>query len=845
MSLHLRFLSLVFSVSARTDLESCMSSLQERLAAIKAKKEAEAAAKAAAEGQAVAAVPSVPPTAPAEPNAAPKNPSPVPQVAPVQAPSKTPPKSNVPSPVEEQPAEQPSVHPQNSTAAPTPQTVIPLSVPPQNTDTATVNTTSGNNNNASNGGPATVTKATGDPQSEMPDASDSATNSRPQTAPPVEPKPTAGSSPKPQNLKPDYHRPGPLRYSSAALKKDIFSMLHLSLDGKKKVEAPESAKTAEKPGEKLGQKRPRDDADETKKKPETVSTSKPSGIPAFLGSTFGGRLDCRGMERKTEGDVDRYEKHNKISEGVYGVVYKGRDTKTGEPRALKLIRSKHFEESQIGFPPYLLREFDLIMRIDHPNVVRALELTYGQKEDGSKMVFIVMEYAVKDLKGIIYSSYLHFRPEAPWLADFPAIARTISRTKCIMQQMLRGLAFLHQHGIIHRDMKCSNVLVDAKGIVKICDFGLARLFNEGEPLSPTVVTLLYRGPEIHFGIRDYTTQLDMWAAGCIMFEVIRMKPLFVGADETEHFTCMCNVLGEPTERDFQGLYQLPQAVQYKQSLPTKIGKRKNIIRTDGNFLGGEFAHVLSDAGHDLLMSFLKWNPKDRCTAAEALQHPWFAEEPLPCDPSDLLVKIYDERFGGPPKLPEKPESPVGVDATAKPQADADDYAAPARTPSAGAKRLGNLKDEEDASQLPPNALDEAMEKQIDADMMIGIGAGREESSSSDDSSSSSSSDEDEAGDETDHRRERRHRDRELGDRARESSYDDDRARDDSDDEEDGHRDKDREPRAEYSDEEDDYEGDYDEDEEESLYDDEEDEEEREGDDAPPPLPDSGDAPKQE
>lgn len=106
---------------------------------------------------------------------------------------------------------------------------------------------------------------------------------------------------------------------------------------------------------------------------------------------------------------------------------------------------------------------------------------------------------------------------------------------------------MHSNWIIHRDLKLPNLLYSNSGLLKVADFGLARTFGEPtRPLTPHVVTLWYRPPELLFGSKIYTKALDMWAVGCIMGELLIQKPLLPGKNELDQVHRICNLLGSPT-----------------------------------------------------------------------------------------------------------------------------------------------------------------------------------------------------------------------------------------------------------------------------------------------------------
>lgn len=107
------------------------------------------------------------------------------------------------------------------------------------------------------------------------------------------------------------------------------------------------------------------------------------------------------------------------------------------------------------------------------------------------------------------------------------------QVKCYMQQLLSGLQHCHERGILHRDIKASNLLIDKNGMLKIADFGLANFFppQQRRPLTSRVVTLWYRAPELLLGSTDYGVGIDLWSAGCLLPEMFTGKPLMPGRTE--------------------------------------------------------------------------------------------------------------------------------------------------------------------------------------------------------------------------------------------------------------------------------------------------------------------------
>ena len=301
--------------------------------------------------------------------------------------------------------------------------------------------------------------------------------------------------------------------------------------------------------------------------------------------------------------VDEFEKLNKIDEGTYGVVFRARDKKTGELVALKKVK---MEKEKGGFPMTSLREINVLLSFHHPSIVDVKEVVVGNSLDN---IFMVMEYMEHDLKGLMESMKQPFSQ---------------SEVKCLMLQLFDGVKYLHDNWVLHRDLKTSNLLLNNRGELKICDLGLARQY--GDPLKEythEVVTLWYRAPELLLGARKYSTPIDMWSLGCIMAEFLAKEPLFPGKSPIDEIDKIFKTLGTPNEKIWPDFVKLP-------------GVRCNFTKQPFNRLREKFPATafagrptLSEKGFDLLNRLLTYDPSKRITADEALNHEWFREVPLP------------------------------------------------------------------------------------------------------------------------------------------------------------------------------------------------------------------------
>jgi serine/threonine protein kinase len=230
-----------------------------------------------------------------------------------------------------------------------------------------------------------------------------------------------------------------------------------------------------------------------------------------------------------------YEEVELIGRGAYGTVYKARDlANPGQLVALKKVRVPLTDQ---GVNTNVLREVGVLKQLQHsfcPNVVRLLDVCHGKQtgSDGRTMnLFLVFEHVDQDL--------------AQYLADCPPPGLGPDMIKRISYQLLQGVDFLHSHRIVHRDLKPQNVLITNAGLVKLADFGLARIYSE-QALTSVVVTLWYRAPEVLL-LSNYASSVDIWSCGCILFELYARKPLFPGNSESDQLRRIFEVIGSPAE----------------------------------------------------------------------------------------------------------------------------------------------------------------------------------------------------------------------------------------------------------------------------------------------------------
>ncbi|XP_031277313.1 probable serine/threonine-protein kinase At1g54610 isoform X1 [Pistacia vera] len=344
-----------------------------------------------------------------------------------------------------------------------------------------------------------------------------------------------------------------------------------------------------------------------------IGTETQQGWPSWLMAVAGDAIRDWTPRR-----ASTFEKLDKIGQGTYSNVYKARDLVTGKIVALKKVRFDNLEPESVKF---MAREILVLRRLDHPNVIKLEGLVTSRM---SCSLYLVFEYMEHDLAG---------------LAACQTVKFTEPQIKCYMRQLLSGLEHCHNQGVLHRDIKGSNLLIDNEGILKIADFGLATFYDprNKQPMTSRVVTLWYRPPELLLGATYYGVGVDLWSAGCILAELLAGKPIMPGRTEVEQLHKIFKLCGSPSE-EYWKKSKLPNATLFKPQQPYK----RCIAETFKDFPSSSLP---------LIETLLSIDPDERGTATAALDSEFFTTEPHACEPSSLPkyppskemdVKLRDE-----------------------------------------------------------------------------------------------------------------------------------------------------------------------------------------------------------
>ena len=254
-----------------------------------------------------------------------------------------------------------------------------------------------------------------------------------------------------------------------------------------------------------------------------------------------------------------------LGEGAYGTVVKAVNVQTQQYFAVKRfkrksqkVRTKPAARAKKSrrrrppltllcaqMPPDQLREIQTLRTLQHekhPNIVGFHGLVSDHQH--SPHAFLLLELCEKTLAEVIKTAHRERVCKAAAPGDGAGIGRL--KTLAIACDIAAGLAHCHEWNIIPRDLKPQNVLLDGSGRAKLCDFGMACCVDFDRPLSPQMITLWYRAPEVLLGSEHYGTAVDVWALGCVVYEMCWLRAPFIASTEMKMLEQVFDALGVPS-----------------------------------------------------------------------------------------------------------------------------------------------------------------------------------------------------------------------------------------------------------------------------------------------------------
>ncbi|XP_062301298.1 cyclin-dependent kinase-like 3 [Scomber scombrus] len=292
--------------------------------------------------------------------------------------------------------------------------------------------------------------------------------------------------------------------------------------------------------------------------------------------------------------MERYESLGLVGEGSYGTVLKCRHRDSGRLVAIKKFMDSDDDKT---VKKIALREIKLLRQLRHDNLVNLLEVWKRRRR-----WYLVFEFVERTL--------LDDLEQNPNGLD-------LNTSRQHLYQILRATAFCHQQNIIHRDIKPENILISQGGVVKLCDFGFARIMAspaEGGIYTDYVATRWYRAPELLVGDTKYGKPVDVWAVGCLLIEMLTGQPLFPGDSDLDQIYHVVRFFGNLTAHHQELFYRNPVFSGVR--LPECPGK----IPLEQRF------STITPTALDLAQDCLQMDPERRAQCSELLEHPLFTND---------------------------------------------------------------------------------------------------------------------------------------------------------------------------------------------------------------------------
>jgi casein kinase II subunit alpha len=319
------------------------------------------------------------------------------------------------------------------------------------------------------------------------------------------------------------------------------------------------------------------------------------------------------------GDQEDYEVVRKVGRGKYSEVFEGINVVNNDRCIVKILKPVKMKK--------IRREIKILQNLcGGPNVIKLLDVV---RDPASKTPSLVFEYVNNTDFKVLY----------PTLSDFDI--------RYYLYELLLALDFCHSNGVMHRDVKPHNVMIDhEQRKLRLIDWGLAEFYHPAREYNVRVASRYFKGPELLVDMQDYDYSLDMWSLGCMFAGMIfRKEPFFHGHDNYDQLVKIAKVLGTDELHDYLEKYCLSLDPRFDGILGRYT--RKPWTR----FIHAENQHLVTQDGIDFLDKLLRYDHQERLTAREALAHPYFAPirqmKERGIDPKEMSVRAEREKEARP------------------------------------------------------------------------------------------------------------------------------------------------------------------------------------------------------
>ena len=291
------------------------------------------------------------------------------------------------------------------------------------------------------------------------------------------------------------------------------------------------------------------------------------------------------------GEQDDYEVVRKLGRGKYSEVFEGRHVNGGKCviKILKPVKTKKIK-----------REIKILQNLTGGvNVIKLLDVV---REPTTKTPSLIFEHVNNTDFKVLY----------PTLTDYDI--------RYYINELLKALDFCHSQGVMHRDVKPHNVMIDhSKRELRLIDWGLAEFYHPGKEYNVRVASRYFKGPELLVDLQEYDYSLDMWSLGCMFAGMIfRKEPFFAGHDNYDQLVRIAKVLGTDELYAYLNKYR----IELDPNFENLIGRHSR--KPWNKYVTAENQHMVSTEAIDFLDKLLRYDHQERITAKEAQSHPFFA-----------------------------------------------------------------------------------------------------------------------------------------------------------------------------------------------------------------------------
>ncbi|KAI3768280.1 hypothetical protein L2E82_18831 [Cichorium intybus] len=291
------------------------------------------------------------------------------------------------------------------------------------------------------------------------------------------------------------------------------------------------------------------------------------------------------------GEQDDYEVVRKVGRGKYSEVFEGLHSINDEKCIIKIL--KPVKKKKIK------REIKILQNLcGGPNIIKLLDIVRDQQ---SKTPSLIFEYVNNTDFKVLY----------PTLSDYDI--------RYYIYELLKALEYCHSQGIMHRDVKPHNVMIDhEQRKLRLIDWGLAEFYHPGTEYNVRVASRYFKGPELLVDLQDYDYSLDLWSLGCMFAGMIfRKEPFFYGHDNHDQLVKIAKVLGTDELYTYLQKYRL----ELDPNLRELVGRHNRKPWT--KFVNSDNQHLAVAEAIDFLDKLLRYDHQERPTAKEAMAHPYF------------------------------------------------------------------------------------------------------------------------------------------------------------------------------------------------------------------------------